>query len=270
MIDYQETVRQARIKVLELLFKAQTSHAGSNMSCIDILSILFEKADFKKDKLVVSKGWVAASVYVLVAMKGLIPKKDLETYCKPDSKYIGLIEPLGFFGAETAGGSMGLSFSMGIGMARAKKLLKKEGTIYILMSDGEMHCGNIWESCRKAIQEKLDNVVVIVDKNGFCAMGETDKILKIEPEEMFSKWDIRYIDGHNFEDLGNMMDYKSEEKKPVVFIAKTIKGYPISFMSANNDWHYRHLDIENYQKAINELNEIKTDTYGGKIRQKLA
>ena len=255
MTNYKEIARQARLKVLKIIYDAQVSHIGSNFSSLDLLTVIFEKADFKKDKLVVSKGWVAASVYVLAVMKGLIPEKDLESYCKPDSKYIGLIEPLGFFGAETAGGSMGLSFSMGIGMARTIKLLKKEGTIYILMSDGEMHCGNIWESCRKAVQENLNNVAVIVDKNGFCAMGETDKILKIEPEEMFSKWDIYKINGHDFREIQDSLAIKriENENKPKVIIAKTIKGYPISFMSANNDWHYRHLDSESYQKAKNEL-----------------
>ena len=109
---YKQAAREARIKIIELIWKAQTSHVGSNLSAIDILTVLYSIANIDKDlkedrdRIVISKGWVAASVYYFLAEKGIIAKEDLETYCRNGSKYIGLVEP-NVRGIEAAGGSMG-------------------------------------------------------------------------------------------------------------------------------------------------------------------
>src|SRR3989344_1116289 len=146
MTDYQTIARAARKRVLEMVYKAQSSHIGSNFSSIDILAVLFEKMDMKKDKFIASKGWVAASVYYFLAEKGIIPKEDLERYCLPDEKeYIGLVEPHHKFGLEFAGGSMGYGLPGGVGFALAKKLNNESGKIHVLMSDGEMKIGTTWE-----------------------------------------------------------------------------------------------------------------------------
>lgn len=159
------------------------------------------------------------------------------------------------WGLKCAGGSMGIGFSMAVGMARARKALGKEGKVAVLISDGEAHCGNVWESARKVVQENLTNLFVIMDKNGFCAMGKTDDILKIEPEEMFSKWDIKYIDGHAYEDIEDAILYAKKNNKSTAIIARTVKGYPISFMSSNNNWHYRNIDKKSYELAAKELGQ---------------
>ena len=108
MKNYKEIARETRIKVLELIYKAQSSHIGSNFSCVDLLTVLYDIANIDKDlkedrdRIVVSKGWVAAAIYLFLAEKEIIPKEDLETYCKEDSKYIGLVEPK-VRGIEAAG-----------------------------------------------------------------------------------------------------------------------------------------------------------------------
>ena len=137
--EYKKIANDARKKVLEMIYRAQSSHIGSNFSCIDILSVLFGRMDLKKDKFIASKGWVAASVYYFLAQKGVIPAADLERYCQPgEEEYIGLVEPRGVFGMEFAGGSMGYGLPAGVGFALAKKLNREEGNIHVLMSDGEM------------------------------------------------------------------------------------------------------------------------------------
>lgn len=258
-IDYKKIANEARKAVLRLIYQAQTSHIGSNFSCIDILSVLYNIADIDKDlkedrdRIVISKGWVAASIYYFLSEKGIIPKEDLESYCKDDSKYIGLVEP-SIRGVEAAGGSMGFGLPFGVGFALAKKVKKEKGKAFVLMSDGEMDCGTSWESALIAAHHKLDNLFVIVDFNGLQAMGKVKEILNVEPLKdkwQAFGWEVREIDGHNFEEIEESLSSPSE--KPVIIIAKTIKGKGVSFMEGNNLYHYKAPSDEEYQKALEEL-----------------
>ena len=256
---YKEIARQARVKVIELIWKAQTSHVGSNLSSIDILTVIYSIANIDKDlkedrdRIVISKGWVAASVYYFLAEKGIIPKEDLETYCKEGSEYIGLVEPY-VRGIEAAGGSMGFGLPFGVGFALAKKIKKEKGKVFVLMSDGEMQTGTTWESALIVAHNKLNNLFVIVDFNGLQAMGKVKEILNIEPlKDKWTAfgWEVREIDGHNFEEIEKSLTSPSE--KPVVIIAKTIKGKGVSFMEGENVWHYKAPSDEEYQRALKEL-----------------
>ncbi len=261
--NYKKIALEARKTVLRLIHQAQSSHIASNFSCIDILTVLYNIADIDKDlkedrdRIVISKGWVAASVYYFLAEKGIIPKEDLETYCKEGSNYIGLIEP-NVRGIEAAGGSMGFGLPFGVGFALAKKLKNEKGKVFILMSDGEMQTGTTWESAAISAHHKLDNLFVIVDANGLQAMGKVDEILNIEPLknkwESFG-WEVREIDGHNFEEIEKSLTSSPLYKgKPVAIIAKTIKGKGVSFMEGENLYHYKATSDEEYQRALKELN----------------
>lgn len=262
MQNYKKIANEARKTVLRLIYQAQTSHIGSNFSCVDILSVLYNIADIDKDlkedrdRIVISKGWVAASIYYFLSEKGIIPKEDLESYCKDDSKYIGLVEP-SVRGVEAAGGSMGFGLPFGVGFALAKKVKKEKGKAFVLMSDGEMDCGTSWESALIASHHKLDNLFVIVDFNGLQAMGKVKEILNVEPLKdkwQAFGWEVREIDGHNFEEIERALTSPPfQEGKPIVIIAKTIKGKGVSFMEGNNLYHYKAPSDEEYQKALEEL-----------------
>jgi len=258
--NYKEISTEARKKVLELIWKAQTSHIGSNLSAIDILTVLYGIADIDKDmkedrdRIVVSKGWVAASVYYFLAKIGIILEKDLQTYCQEGSKYVGLAEP-NVRGIEAAGGSMGFGLPFGVGFALAKKIKKEKGRIFVLMSDGEMEIGTTWESALIAAHHKLNNLTVIVDFNKLQAMGKVKDILNIEPLKDKWKafgWDVLEINGHDFKAIEKSLT--SSTKKPRIVIAKTTKGKGISFMEGNNIYHYKELSDQEYQKALKELN----------------
>ncbi|MFA5095645.1 MAG: transketolase [Candidatus Paceibacterota bacterium] len=260
--EYKEIARLARIKTISMIYAAQSSHVGSCFSAIDILTVLYMGVvqnldkDLKedRDRIVVSKGWVAASVYYFLAEKGIIPKEDLETYCEDGSKYIGLAEPY-VRGIEAAGGSMGFGLPFGVGFALAKKIKKEKGKVFILMSDGEMQIGTTWESALIAAQHKLDNLFVIVDANELQAMGRVRDILNIEPLEDKWKafgWEVLKIDGHNFEEIEKALE-SSSQGKPVVIIAKTVKGKGVSYMEGENLYHYKNLSEEEYNKALKEL-----------------
>ena len=240
---YADIAREARLKVLELIYGAQTSHIGSNFSCIDILTVLFEKIDLEKDEFVLSKGWVAASLYYFLWRKGRITQEQLDSYCQPDSDFIGLAEPI-IPEIKIAGGSMGLGLPGAIGMALAKKIKGEPGKVYVLMSDGEIQIGTFWESMLIARQHKLDNLVVLVDYNGLQAMGKTDEILTLPFE------DIDLVNGHDYDAIAQAIENHSAED---VVLFKTIKGKGVSFMEGNNLYHYKGLSEEEYLKAKEEL-----------------
>ena len=259
--DYKKIALEARKKVLEMIYKAQTSHIGSNFSSIDILTVVYNIANIDKDlkedrdRIIVSKGWVAASVYYFLAEKGIIPKEDLEIFCRNSSKYIGLIEP-SVRGIEAAGGSMGFGLPFAVGFALAKKIKEEKGKAFVLMSDGEMDCGTTWESALIGAHHKLDNLVAIVDFNGLQAMGKVEEILNIEPLKnkwQAFGWEVREIDGHNFEEIEKALTEPTTEEKPLVVIAKTIKGKGVSFMEGINLYHYKAPSDEEYQQALKEL-----------------
>ncbi len=259
-IDYKEITRKVRKTVLQMIYRAQTSHIGSNFSCADILTVLYNIANVDKDlkedrdRIVISKGWVAATIYTLLAEKGIIPKEDLETYCQEGSKYIGLVEP-NVRGVEAAGGSMGFGLPFGVGFALAKKIKKEKGKAYVLMSDAEMQIGTTWESALIASHHKLDNLSVIIDFNQLQAMGKVKDILNIEPLKDKWRafgWEVLEINGHDFNEIEKALT-KSSGGKPTVVIAKTIKGKGVSFMEGNNLYHYKAPSEEEYQRALKEL-----------------
>ncbi|KKS19367.1 MAG: hypothetical protein UU78_C0087G0009 [Candidatus Roizmanbacteria bacterium GW2011_GWC2_41_7] len=254
--EYKKIANDARKTVLRMIYKAQSSHIGSNFSCIDILSVLFEKMDLQKDTFIASKGWVAASVYYFLGQKGVIPEKDLERYCQPnETEYIGLIEPQGKFGLEFAGGSMGFGLPAGVGFALAKKLNADNGTVHILMSDGEMQIGTTWESILIAKQHGLSNLVVWVDNNRFQAMGKTEEILNIEPLDERVRafgWAVERIDGHNFEQIEAAFA-GSRVQSPRMIVCDTTKGKGWKRAENNNVYHYKNLSEEEYTEAMQEL-----------------
>jgi len=129
--------------------------------------------------------------------------------------------------------------------------------MFVLMSDGEMDCGTTWESALIGAHQKLDNLVVMVDFNGWQAMGQVEKILNIEPlKEKWQAfgWETREINGHNFEEIEKaLIDLPAGKEKPIAIIAKTIKGKGVSFMEGDNIWHYKAPSEEEYQKALKEL-----------------
>ncbi len=247
---YKKIAREARIKVLELIYKAQTSHIGSNFSCIDIMTVLFDKIDLEKDKFILSAGWKAAALYYFLWRKGKITLDELNSYCQQDSKFIGLAEPI-IPEIPFAGGSMGLGFPAAVGFAMAKKLKGEKGTVYCLISDGELQIGTTYESVLIALQHNLDNLHVIVDMNGFQAMGQTKNILDFDELKTFQHWCKQRLDGHDFSKINKIFNHPVGV--PLVTFCHTIKGKGVSFMENNNLYHYKQLSQEEYNNALKEL-----------------
>lgn len=249
--NYKEKAKNARLKILDMIFRAQTSHLGSNFSVIDIMAVLFENVDLKKDKIVLSAGWKAASLYYFLAQKGVFEKDELDTYCLEGSKLIGLTEP-GIPGIEFAGGSMQMGFPAAVGFALAKKISREEGNVYCILSDGEIAGGMIWESVLIASHWKLNNLIVFVDYNQFQAMGPVANILNVAFPQMGFK--IMHVNGHDHGALEKAMNIaKTNFQGPLCFICSTIKGKGVKSMENNNIYHYKAPSKEEYQAAKMEL-----------------
>lgn len=269
--DYKKIANDARKKVLEMIHKGQTSHIGSNFSCIDILAVLFSKLNLDKDlkpdrdRFVLSKGWVAAAMYYFLSEKGIIPKEDLELFGKDGSKYIGLSEPE-VRGVEVAGGAMGHGLPIAVGMALASQRAGHPPAggwkTYVLMSDGELDCGTTWECALLAPHQKLNNLTVIIDCNGFQAMGTKKEVLDMEPladKWKAFNWDVAEIDGHDYKQIDQALDRAGKTEKPLVIIARTIKGSgggtKCTLFENKLEWHYKNVDAQTYKQALALLNQ---------------
>lgn len=251
-MTYRNKAKEARKEILTLVHKAGTSHIASNFSVLDIMTVLYENLK-QGDEVILSKGWAAASLYYFLWKQGKITREQLESFPKPP--FYGLAETT-VNGVLCSGGSMGHGLPIATGIAIGKKRAKEEGTIYCIMSDGEMQEGTTWESAQIAAQHKLDNLVVIIDFNKWTAMGKTEDVCNLEP---FDKrwqgfnWATDRIDGHNHEQIE--MAIKSRTfGMPRAIIADTIKGKGVKMFEDRILYHYSHVDKETYEKALQELN----------------
>lgn len=249
---YSQIAKESRLKVLELVYKAQTSHIGSLFSCADIFAVLFEKMK-EEDRFVLSAGWKACMLYYHLWRKGKITTEQLDSYCQEGSEFIGLAEPI-IPEISFAGGSMGFGLPASVGFAMAKKMSGEKGRVYCFMSDGEMDIGTTWESALIASHHKLDNLIVFVDYNGYQAMGKTSDVLDLAP--LYSKftsfgWTVLNVIGHDYEQIEKAIDVTAH--KPLVIICNTIKGKGVKFMEKNNLYHYKQLSEDEFLDATEDI-----------------
>jgi len=224
-----------RQKIIKASYDAKACHIGSALSCVEIMEAIEET---KEDaEFIFSKASGVATYY---CMKHPLKKATelLRSYPLP-SKEGGLV---------WSGGSLGQGLSVACGIALTGK------RVYVLMSDGELQEGQTWEAIMFANHHKLP-LTVVVDRNRLQALGDTEKINKLEPlEEKFAAfgWNTRSIDGHNKRMLTEALKVKL--KKPRVIIANTIKGKGVDFIENKYEWHYKNLDENGYKKAMVQLN----------------
>ena len=252
---YKELARKCRLKVLEMVHKAGTSHIASNFSIIDVAVVLYENLK-EKDEVVWSAGWKSATIYYFLAQQGKIPKEDLEIFGQEVNgkiPYLGLAET-NVNGVLCNGGSMGHGLPIACGMALAKKLKGEEGNVYCIMSDGETNEGTTWESAAFAAHHELDNLTVIVDKNEWQAMGRTEEILDIGIKNVFQGFGFsaHEFNGHDYTKIEETVSMNAVVK-PLVLVFNTIKGKGVSFMENHLLYHYKNVGKEDYEKAVLEL-----------------
>ncbi|MCS7180298.1 MAG: transketolase [bacterium] len=264
---YEKKARYLRRMVLDMCVKAGTGHVTSSFSCVEILvalyygGILNYKVDQPKwenrDRFILSKGQASPILYVILADLGFFPLSFCDKFCCANGMF-GVHLQHDVPGVEVTTGSLGHGLGIGAGMAFIAKKEKKDWFVFVLLGDGELYEGSIWESALFASHHKLNNLIAIVDRNWLCVTDFTENIVKLEPiEEKWESygWEAKRIDGHNFEEIfdafQNIKERNSE--KPIVIIANTIKGKGVSFMENKILWHGIAPKGEEAEKAKKEL-----------------
>lgn len=266
--ELQKIANKIRIDIIEMTYEAQSGHPGGSLSAADILTVLYFKEMNvdpnnprweDRDRLVMSKGHATPVWYAALAEKGFIPKEELKTFRKIDSRLQGHPNMNDTPGVDMTTGSLGQGLSAANGMAIAGKLNNKDYRVYAVLGDGECQEGQIWEAAMSAAHYKLDNLTAILDHNGLQIDGPNEEIKNIEPIEdkwkAFGWYTIR-INGHDMQQIIDAMDKAKEIKgKPTMIIANTVKGKGVSFMENQVGWHGTAPNKEQMEKAIAELTE---------------
>ena len=262
--------RAIRKDCLKMIHDAKSGHPGGACSCVDILAVLYKKVlnvplewdkavDFnERDRFVLSKGHASTALYATLAHCGYFSKDLLSGFRKLGSKLQGHPSSRTKLpGIEVSTGSLGQGLSIAVGIALALRLDKINSKVFVLMGDGEMQEGSVWESLMNANAKKLDNLVVIIDKNRLQIDGLVDEVKSLEPlDEKFKAFgfDVYEIDGHNYEQIESILLEAKKSNKLTAIIANTIKGKGVSFMENNPSWHGKAPNDEELKKALEELN----------------
>lgn len=257
---------QIRKVILDMAYSGATVHIGCAFSIVELLAVLYRKhlrldpanpAMATRDYMVLSKGHGVMAQYACLHELGWLTDNDIKRYFKDGTRLKGLADAH-VPGVEATTGSLGHGLSVAAGLALAAKLNKTSQTCYALVGDGELNEGAIWEAAQFATHFKLDNLVVIVDKNGFQAMGSTDEVIALgNIEEKFRAFgfDALTIDGHDETaiDAAYISMKAARNGRPKAIVATSVKGKGVSFMEHDNIWHYTRLTPETYAAAITEL-----------------
>lgn len=258
--------------VLEMAYFGKTVHIPCAFSIVEIVSALYSKFlryDVKdprwegRDYLVLSKGHGVMALYATFHQLGWLSREAIEKYFSDGSLLHGLSEAH-IPGLEVTSGSLGHGLPIATGVAlgfkkQAAKLGQAPKRVFCIVGDGEMNEGSMWEAMLFAAHHKLDNLTVIVDANGFQAMGKIEDILSMEPfVDKFRAFgfDAVECDGHSLEALNREFEKSvvpNPGGKPRAIVARTVKGKGVSFMEGDNSWHYTRLDEPKFVRAIAEV-----------------
>lgn len=271
MDDRSKYLRKLAIRCLR---GGQRGHIGSTMSLIEIMRVLYDdvaKYDPKnpkwpdRDRIILSKGHGCIAQYVLMADKGFFSLEELDRFCRKDSILGGHPSKDKIPGIECDTGALGHGLSIACGMAIAAKIRKQNHRIFVIMGDGEINEGSVWEAAMCASKHKLDNLTVIIDYNKIQSSGFVDQVQPLEPLadkwESFG-WNTLSMDGHNIKALHEALASKNEntdpwfkeiswkDDSPRCLIAHTIKGKGISFAENDPMWHHKSNITEEQFKAM--------------------
>ena len=254
-----------RKTILRIIKQARAGHTGGDLSSIDILNVLYNHvlnvspqtfSDPNHDRYVQSKGHCVEALYTVLADRGFFPLEDLDTLCQYQSRYIG--HPTRSVpGIEQNTGALGHGLAVAVGMALAAKLDGRSFRVFTLTGDGELDEGSNWEASLAAAHYHLDNLTVIVDRNGLQITGPTESVQPLEPlADKFRAFGYAVREG-NGNDTQVLVDLFArlpfEAGKPNLVLANTVKGKGVSFIENARQWHHRVPSNEEYDNALREL-----------------
>ena len=252
---------EMKLKALELAQSTSFgAHIGGGFSAMEIMTALYDVAnipsmkDPSRDRIIMSKGHGVLALYTALWKKGYISDDELATFETDGTQFHGHAHKSIEKGIEFSGGSLGLGLSYAVGVAKACKMKGYDNTIYVVIGDGEMDEGIIWESLMSITHFNLDNMVIIVDKNDYQLDGPTDEIMGLssiaKKLEAFGL-ETEIVNGHSIEELIKVLSKKTE--KPRAIVANTIKAHGISFLENNKMSHQCVLTKKKYEQAVEDI-----------------
>jgi transketolase len=282
------TANQIRLHVLDMVFGAQTGHIGGAFSVAEILAALYDRAmryDVRnphaenRDRLIFSKGHACAALYSVLAQRGFFDAALLSTFRKIDSTLQGHPDPHKTPGVEVAAGPLGhgvaIAAGLGLGLRgngvgvdpdkpsslSAPSTAASLARVFVILGDGELDAGVVWEGAMVASKYRLGNICVIVDLNGVTQTGATADTMPVDRlAERWSSfgWHVQEIHGHNVAEILGAVDRAADvHAQPSVILARTTKGKGVSFTEYDHRWHGSSPSQEQYEQARQELLEVR-------------
>ena len=265
ILDLQRKSIHYRKTILRIIKQANAGHTGGSLSCVDILNVLYNHVmnitpenfhEIDRDHYIQSKGHSVEALYTVLADKGFYPQAELDSLNHFQSHFVG--HPTRKVnGIEHNTGALGHGLSVSVGLALAAKKSGYTYRVFTLLGDGELAEGSSWEALMSAHQYKLDNLVVIVDRNTLQISGRTEEVMGLEPlADKFAAFGcaVRICDGN---DIPNLIETFNklpfESGKPNLVLARTIKGKGISFIEDAVQWHHKVPSDDEFRTAIREL-----------------
>ena len=265
--ELEKIAKELRKKILKVIFQAGSGHPGGSLSATDLLTAIYfggilrydphNPSDPNRDRFILSKGHASALIYCVLSRAGYFPEEELRKYRKIGSELFLSGHPHPKTpGIEIASGSLGQGLSVGHGIALGACVDKLDYNVYVVLGDGEIQEGQIWEAAMSAAKFNSNNLIAIVDNNKVAQDNVTEDLKNIEPlEDKWNSfgWDVHRIDGHNMRDIMNTLSLPIHLNKPRVIIADTIKGKGVSFMEGDKGWHGVAPNEEDFNRALKEL-----------------
>jgi len=267
--NLESIAKQVRCDIIKMTGIAGSGHPGGSLSAVEILvSLYFARLKHnpmdphwpERDRFVLSKGHAAPALYSVLSLCGYFPRDELWTLRKVGSRLQGHPSRLDTPGVEASAGSLGIGFAIAQGMAMAGKLDRKDYRVFVLLGDGEIQEGMVWEVAMSASNYHLDNFTAILDYNGLQLDGFIHDVMS--PFPIASKWrafgwEVFEVDGHDFYQLLEAFnEVERVRESPSIIIAHTVKGKGISFMENNNEFHGKAPTPEQVKLALMELGEV--------------
>ncbi len=271
----EDMARRIRVSVIRTVTDRKVGHVGGPLSAADILAALYgrilrirpDEPDWPdRDRFILSKGHSALGQYGAMALAGYFDLEEMYTFNKKGARLQGHPDMNKLPGIDISTGSLGMGLSAGLGMALGAKYLKKDFLTYVLLGDGECQEGQVWEAAHVAPRYRLDNLIAIVDHNKFQQFGwrgdsAADRLPPEDPGDLVARfkafgWRVMEMDGNDMPDVVRVLEEaRQPQGLPVAIIADTLKGYGVSFMAGNYQWHMGVPTEEEFAVAMAELGE---------------
>lgn len=260
-----EMCQRMRLDAIEMAYSTgdKGAHLGGGLSCMEIMAVLYgsvlryrtKEPEWEgRDRFIPSKNHCVLAHFPALAEAGFIKKEELLEFQKDGGRLVGYPQNIQI-GLEYSGGSLGMAISVGIGIALAAREDNKDFRTYVLMGDGELNEGSIWEAFMSAAQYKLGNITAIIDRNHLSYDGDTEEVMGINDLAAKMKsfnWNVICCDGHDVADLLRAFSEQKDDM-PNIIIAETIKGKGVSFMENRREWHHSSITKEQYEQAKKEI-----------------